>query len=144
MAKKSDNKRKIRICGYATKWGIAYAQDKRTSLVLKKGAFNESIKKLRKEIPILLWHDSKKPVGRLIKPITDDIGLLVEAEIYDTDTIRHIEGGGIRQFSISFDLLKAEYDITSGIEFILKALLYEVSVVTMGAGQNTSFEIMKD
>ena len=141
MAKKNKNK-PIRIIGYACKWGIAYAQDQRPSGVLKKGAFNESLKKLRKEVPILWMHDEKRPIGRLENFKDEEVGLLIEASIYDHEAIRHIKGGGTRQFSPCFSSSKMEYDYTFGIELIAKALLWEVSVCSMGAGANVGFQII--
>lgn len=144
MAKKSKNPKTIRIIGYACKWGVTYTQDGRPSIVLKKGAFNESLKKLRREVPILWMHDDKKPIGRLEDYKVDDIGLLVEASIYESDAIKHIKGGGTRQFSVCFSQSKSEHDHTFGIELVSKALLWEVSVCSMGAGSNVNFEISSE
>ena len=135
----------IKIEGYATKWHINTAQDGRPSYIFKhKNVFNKSIKKNRMEIPILLAHDMDKPVGRVIGAKSDEIGLIITAEIYDATTIKHIRGGGIRQYSICFSEIKSEYDLGSGIMIISEALLWEVTVCSIGAGQNCIFEILPD
>lgn len=95
---------------------------------------------------VLAFHDPTKPIGLTISHEIDDIGLKITAKISKVagDVISLIKEGILSAFSIGFMVKEANFDPNSGI-FVIKELeLFEVSVVSVPANQDTLFSIEKN
>jgi hypothetical protein len=130
--------------GYASTFGnIDRVKD-----VVVKGAFIESLKIM---IPELLWgHDwENPPIGVLTKCYEDDKGLYIEAKMpLDDDFVRgrivpQMKVGSIKTMSIGYSTDDYNYDENSGICYLMKLTLWEVSLVTIPANSQAIVTDMK-
>ena len=94
----------------------------------------------------LLWqHDAKNPLGRPLVMKEDDTGLYVEFAldpIPEADrALIQLKSGTINQGSIGFQYVwdKVEYDELKDAWVVGEIKLFEVSLVTIGANENTPF-----
>lgn len=113
--------------------------------VAVKGCFAKSIQERGPASPgnekiIHLWmHDRKEPIGRVVRMIEDDYGLLVRiafdvqvggrpAQIYG-----QIKSGTVRQFSYGFRYVwdKMEYDEKLEAVLMYECMLYETTSVSI-------------
>ena len=123
--------------------------------VLVRGAFAKSIQEhgpqsnSQQKIAYLFQHDMKNPIGRIIRMEEDEKGLYVEAEIDNISegdrVLTQYQSGTLNQHSIGFRYIwdKVEYDETTEAFIVKEVQLWEVSVVTLGANENTPFMGMK-
>lgn len=134
-----------------TGYGAIFGNKDRADDILIKGCFAKSIQERGPEslandkIIFLYMHDMKEPIGRISTIKEDDRGLYFEAIIDDVDrgnqTLKQLESGTLNQFSIGFRYVweKCEWD-ESGDAFIVKeVILYEISVVSIGANPETEY-----
>jgi len=124
--------------------------------VILPGAFAKSISEHGPEstsprkIAFLWQHDSKEPIGKITVLKEDEYGLYFEADIDNTakrnQAITQYQSGTLNQHSIGFRYIwdKMRYDEDQDAFVIAEVILYEGSVVTMGANENTPFLGMKD
>jgi HK97 family phage prohead protease len=98
---------------------------------------------------IFLGHDRDKTIGKGIRLEKRDDGLFLEAEIHadamDPKDFYRVKSGLLSMFSIGFRTLDGEWKEVDGREvwYITKALLLEVSVVSIPANSKSSFSVMK-
>jgi HK97 family phage prohead protease len=123
--------------------------------ILIKGCFAKSLQERgvasssNRKIAFLYQHDTKKPLGKFTKLEENDFGLYFEALISKIplgDTVlEQYKDGTLNQHSIGFKYIwdKMEYDEEQDAYIIKEVNLYEGSVVTMGANENTPFLGMK-
>jgi HK97 family phage prohead protease len=117
--------------GYASTYGnIDLGND-----IIEKGAFAEALKS-KMEIPILSQHDLRVPIGISQKLYEDEKGLIVEGRISkDTNAGRDMailmRDGVIKKMSIGFRVKEADYNQKNKTRIIKKALLHEISLVTI-------------
>lgn len=128
--------------------------------VVMPGAFTEALAKWAASsafLPVLFGHNMTDPdfnIGHVISAVEDEHGLLITAQLDLTSakalqTYKLLKGRRINQMSFAYDVLdgawieqtvdgeKAEY-------YELRRLdLYEVSVVTIGANQETEILAVK-
>lgn len=127
--------------------------------VVRKGAFAESLKEWTKSsnsLPVLYGHDFEDPfsnIGVVLEAKEDDRGLWVKGQI-DLDepkaakVYKLLKGGRLSQLSFAYDVLEgafvhAEQSKAAGEEELgdyyelRKLKLYEVSLVPIGANQET-------
>lgn len=130
--------------------------------IVMPGAFKADLERWAEKgdpIPLLFGHNMGDPdfnIGHLLSAEEDDVGLLVKAQI-DLDspkgpyTYKLLKERRISQMSFAFDVLdgarsqrpKADGDGENEV-FELKALkLHEVSVVPLGANQETDVLMVK-
>lgn len=112
--------------------------------IIVKGAFSKSIMERFDKLFFLNQHNWSEPLSRFKVLKEDDNGLYFESEpIPDTthgnNVIKLYEAGVLREHSIGFNTVKAEYDSETEIRHIKEVKLYEGSVVTLGANSNTPF-----
>ena len=127
--------------------------------VIVKGAFSKSISergpgsKTARKIAYLWQHDMKEPIGRFTLLEERDEGLYFEAEIDKFDlgdrVLEQYASGTLNQHSIGFMYVWERCEFVEEYEydgklykdvFMCKELkLFEGSVVTMGANENTPF-----
>lgn len=118
------------LSGYAS----IFAEKDMVNDVIEKGAFVDSLK-IR--MPKFLWgHDMKQPtLGVFTKLMEDDYGLYFEANMPKDDSyirdriIPQIKIGALDSFSIGFNIL--DHIMEKGLKIIKKALLFEISLVTI-------------
>ena len=99
-----------------------------------------------KKNPIVLGnHDYGNPIGKATEVLPKDNGLYIVAEISKSIGVMYelIKQGILKTFSIGFSVKDADYDSTTDI-FVIKDLeLYELSVVSVPANQNSIFSVRK-
>ena len=123
--------------------------------ILVKGCFAKSIQehgpgsKSDQKIAYLYMHNMDKPIGRITSLIEDDKGLYVEAILDDiekaNDVLKQYQSGTLNQHSIGFRYMwdTVEYDEAQDAYIVKEVQLWEVSVVTLGANENTPFMGLK-
>lgn len=123
--------------------------------VIVKGAFAKSLNDrgvhstTARKIAYLYQHDITRPIGRFKTLIEDDHGLYFEAELDNiplaNDVLEQYKSGTLNQHSIGFRAIwdKAEYDDKTKTLYYKEVDLFEGSVVTLGANENTPFVGLK-
>ncbi|ASR83176.1 head maturation protease [Arthrobacter phage Abidatro] len=124
--------------------------------VVQPGAFTESLKEWADSgnlLPVLFGHNMSDPeynIGHVVSAVEDEKGLRVVAQL-DLETpkglatYRLLKGRRISQMSFAYDVLDASWGELDGMEVLeLKRLkVYEVSVVPIGANQETEILAVK-
>jgi HK97 family phage prohead protease len=133
----------FKFSGYASTFGNI----DRVNDVVVRGAFIESLKEM---MPILLWqHEWHEPVGVFLKCQEEEKGLYVEAKMpLDDDFVRgrvvpQMKVGSIKSMSIGYSTENYTYDENSGITYLNKLKLWEVSLVTIPANSQAVITDMK-
>ncbi len=122
--------------------------------VVAKGAFTRTLKEWGEKglpIPVLWGHrldDPKYFIGAVKTAKEDDHGLKVDVELdADSPTAEHVrrllKSGAVAQMSFAFDVREsADVELDDGRKAreLRDLRLYEVSVVPIGANQDTSIE----
>lgn len=125
--------------------------------VVAKGAFEKDLKRWEESgnpIPLLFGHNMTDPdfnLGHVTDATEDDHGLLVTAQLdlenpKAMQTYRMLKGRRINQMSFAYDVLDAdEAEDDEGVKAnnLRELKLYEVSVVTIGANQETEVLAVK-
>jgi HK97 family phage prohead protease len=124
--------------------------------ILLKGCFAKSLAEhgpgaaSPRKIAYLYQHEMDEPIGRFTNLTEDDKGLYFEAEIDEIDTgddvLIQYASGTLNQHSIGFRYIwdKMEYDQATDSYIVKEVELFEGSVVTIGANENTPFQGFKD
>lgn len=125
--------------------------------VVVKGAFADTLDEWKGSgapIPLLWGHNMADPdynIGAVTDAVEDETGLLVTAQL-DMDSpkaaqvFRLVKSGRVNQMSFAFDVLDgADGETEDGQKaYLLKKIrLYEVSVVPIGANQQTEILTVK-
>lgn len=128
--------------------------------VVVKGAFADDLKEWDESgqnIPLLFGHNMSDPdfnLGHVVDAKEDDHGLLVTAQLdlenpKAAQVYRMLKGKRINQMSFAYDVIEAgeaERDVDGVKEHVYelrKLKTYEVSVVTIGANQETEVLAVK-
>ncbi|QGH74493.1 head maturation protease [Arthrobacter phage Kuleana] len=118
--------------------------------VVQPGAFADSLKEWEESenlLPVLFGHNMSDPeynIGHVISAVEDEKGLRVRAQL-DLETpkglatYRLLKGRRISQMSFAYDVLDGSWGEKDGREVynLHKLKVYEVSVVPIGANQET-------
>ena len=122
--------------GYASVYDVVDDGDE----IILKGAFAESLNewRIKGQMPALLWqHRSDPPIGIPTSITEDDHGLLVEGQLalktqQGAEAYELLKMGAISGLSVGFkcDAGNDTYDYKTGIRSIIKADLWEYSLVT--------------
>jgi HK97 family phage prohead protease len=95
--------------------------------------------------PIVLWqHDHRQPIGKTLSYEKRDNGLYVECEIFKdihNEAYQAIKNGVTKTFSIGFIGKDGYWDDESDTFFFTKTSLLEISVVSVPANQDATFEV---
>lgn len=124
--------------------------------IVVAGAFAESLKGWEESgnvIPLLFGHNMSDPdynIGAIVKAEEDEHGLLVTAQLdlespKGAQVYRLIKGRRVSQMSFAYEVLDAagaEQDGEAVVE-LRRLKLYEVSVVPIGANQETEITAVK-
>lgn len=127
-----NNNRIYCIEGYASVFNVV----DRSNEIIRKGAFL-SQNYIPGDIKLLWQHDITSPVGLVSSIIEDNFGLFISAEIiFNTNLALEakslVETSVIDSLSIGF-VSEEEKCNSMGQNEILKAKLYEISLVTFGS-----------
>lgn len=132
-------KNMVTICGYGN---VFCARDFHND-VINRGSFKESLDMHYKEnsMPHMLLEHKNYVCGQWSKAVEDDYGLRLEGVVNHDEKSLHvvekITNGSINGLSIGFYLLDAYRD--SGVRYITKAHLIEISLVTRPANDYSRF-----
>ena len=124
--------------------------------IVVKGAFANDLKRWEKSgnpIPLLFGHNMVDPdfnIGHVVSAEEDEFGLKVTAQL-DLESpkakavYRMLKGRRINQMSFAYDVVDGEQVKVKGADVyeIRDMKLYEVSVVTVGANQETEILSVK-
>ena len=124
--------------------------------VVAEGAFSETLAEWEKSpntLPLLFGHRMDDPdfnIGGIVEATEDAHGLFVRAQLdlenpKAAQVYRLLKGRRISQMSFAYDVLDGDYvNEPDGEKFeIRKVRLYEVSVVPIGANQDTEILTVK-
>lgn len=125
--------------------------------IVVKGAFANDLTRWEKSgnaIPLLFGHNMTDPdynIGSVIKAEEDSVGLKVTAQLdlenpKARQVYRMLKGRRINQMSFAYDVVDGEKGMSEDDEEVYKIndlRLYEVSVVTVGANQETEVLAVK-
>jgi HK97 family phage prohead protease/HK97 family phage major capsid protein len=96
--------------------------------------------------PILLaFHNHSKPAGKVTELTVDQNGLKIKAEVhsFQKEVYDAVKNGVLKAFSIGASIKDLIYDRDNDV-FVIKDLeLYEVSVVSVPANQDSLFSVSK-
>lgn len=122
--------------------------------LLVKGCFAKSISdrgpesSTNRKIAFLWQHDMRDPIGKILKMEEREDGAYAVVQLSDFDAVPNakraycqLQDGVLNQFSFGYNYIwdKMEYDEEKDA-FIVKELnLHEVSVVTLGANEETEY-----
>ena len=139
-----DTKKRI-VTGYLSSF-----IDKKDSYgdIIVKGAFTKSIQERKAQIFFLNQHNWEQPHGKFNVLMEDNKGLFFESEplvdaTYSSDVIKLYEAGIIKEHSIGYNTVNADYDGETETRYLKELKLYEGSNVTLGANPDTPFMGMK-
>lgn len=122
--------------------------------LLVKGCFAKSINdrgpesSTNRKIAFLWQHDMRDPIGKIMKIEERDDGAYATVQLSDFDAVPNakrayyqLQEGTLNQFSFGFNYIwdKMEYDEEKDTFIIMEVKLYEISVVTMGANEETEY-----
>lgn len=129
--------------------GLASTNDEdRSGDIIASDAWKDkdALKNYLKNPIVLAFHDMARPIGKTIAHEVVKNGLAITAKISKSagDIISLIKEGILSAFSIGFMIKDADFDPESGIFMIKKLELFEVSVVSIPANQNTLFSLEKN
>ena len=132
--------KKLKIAGYAN----TTSKD-RTKDIIVPEAWVHGVKNFRKNPVLLYQHNRSDAIGRVSKVTVDRNGLYIEAEIssakQEIQTL--IKDGALKAFSVGFLPKKVSYDRKTDTNFIKSLDLFEISVVSVPANQDSLFSIRK-
>ena len=118
------------IEGIASAFGnVDYGNDR-----VLKGAFSKSVQ-AKPSVPMLLFHDMRRPIGRWSKITERDDGLSVEGKISTktrdgSEAYELAKDGALAGLSIGYDPLRKRMD--GKVRELIELDLHEVSLVTIG------------
>lgn len=122
--------------------------------LLVKGCFAKSINdrgpesSTNRKIAFLWQHDMRDPIGKILKIEEREDGAYATVQLSDFDAVPNakrayyqLQEGTLNQFSFGFNYIwdKMEYDEEKDAFIIMEVKLYEISVVTMGANEETEY-----
>lgn len=155
---KADGLSEGEFIGYASVFGN---KDSYGDVVLK-GAFDTSLQEWERSglsIPVLWGHNMSDPdynLGECLTAVEDDHGLKVHVKLdlecpKAASTYRLLKGGRVNQMSFSYKVIDGAYIMPEGDEYtyrdayyeLRELQLFEVSVVPIGANQETEILAVK-
>lgn len=123
--------------------------------IVMPGAFSDTLSEWKSSgnyIPLLWGHDFSLhgDIGYVVDAVEDEKGLLVTAQLdlEDADgqkAYRRIKGRRVNQMSFAYDVIDGGFEKSGDEEFyaLRKLKLHEVSVVMVGANQETEILAVK-
>ena len=131
----------LTIKGYANTVSKDRTGDVIVSEAWTKGGMDDYLKN-----PIILaFHDYSRPVGTTVDYNVTDKGLEIVAEISKAagEVYNLIKDGVLKTFSVGFSIKDADYEKEDDTFYIKDLSLYEISVVSVPANQDSTFSLAK-
>lgn len=113
--------------------------------IIVKGAYAKTLKERRDQILFLHQHNWDTPFGGFDELEEDEKGLrfvsapFVKGVSFHEDALKLYEAGVYKEHSVGFITVKAENEEETRTRYIKEIKLYEGSVVTIGANDQTPF-----
>lgn len=159
-ARQSDDGATLTLRGYATSWDTPYDVAGGAPFgwveTVAAGSFDRSLRE-RDDVRLLVNHDADTAAGvplartrsRTLELTADSLGLLVVAELDARRTVvadlrSALDRGDIDEMSISFQVLRQEWNADYTTRTIKEARLFDVSVVTFPANPATIVQTESD
>ena len=141
VGKSHENEDRLTIKGYAN----TVSKDRAGDVIVKEAWENGAMDDYLKNPIVLAFHDYSRPVGTTIEHSVTDKGLEIVAEISKAagEVYNLIKDGVLKTFSVGFSIKDADYDREEDTFFIKDLSLYEISVVSVPANQNSTFSLAK-
>lgn len=131
----------LTIKGYANTVSKDRSGDVIVAEAWTKGGMDDYLKN-----PIILaFHDYSRPVGTAVDYNVTDKGLEIVAEISKAagEVYNLIKDGVLKTFSVGFSIKDADYEKEDDTFYIKDLSLYEISVVSVPANQDSTFSLAK-
>lgn len=133
-----DEKSRI-VSGILANWNKDSHND-----IIEEGAFNKTLLERKDKILFLNQHVWKEPHGFFAELEAKPTGLHFVSNplpntSFSNDALELYARGIIKEHSIGFEVIKADYDRDDDIRYIKEIKLWEGSNVTLGANPNTPF-----
>jgi HK97 family phage prohead protease len=131
----------LTIKGYAN----TVSKDRTGDVIVKEAWEKGGMDDYLKNPIILAFHDYSRPVGTTVDYNVTDKGLEIVAEISKAagEVYNLIKDGVLKTFSVGFSIKDADYDKEQDTFFIKDLSLYEISVVSVPANQDSTFSLAK-
>lgn len=116
--------------------------------VIPSGAWKKpgALDNYKKNPIVLAFHNHSMPVGKCVDlEVRDNQGLYVKCEISSAEEkiYRLIKEGVLKTFSVGFMIKDAEYNSEMDTFLITEVELFEISVVSVPANQDSTFSVAK-
>ena len=133
-----------RFAGYAS---VFHLVDNHQDMVIP-GAFRETIKGRTHEIKLLWQHDSKTPIGVIREMFEDQTGLYIEGQLMlELEKAREahalLQKRVLSGLSIGYSPVRYTQDPETGIRQLKQIHLWEVSLVTFPANEESRISVVK-
>lgn len=120
--------------GYASVYNIT---DNHNDIIIN-GAFAKSINNGVSDIKLLWQHDTSQPIGSFTYINEDEYGLYVEGRLMlnlvkAREAFSLLNEGVVESLSVGFQVEESNFDYENNIRYIIKAKLFEISLVTFPA-----------
>jgi HK97 family phage prohead protease/HK97 family phage major capsid protein len=131
----------LTIKGYAN----TVSKDRSGDVIVKEAWEKGGMDDYLKNPIVLAFHDYSRPVGTTVDYNVTDKGLEIVAEISKAagEVYNLIKDGVLKTFSVGFNLKEADYDREDDTFYIKDLELYEISVVSVPANQDSVFSLEK-
>lgn len=131
----------LTIKGYAN----TVSKDRSGDVIVKEAWQKGGLDNYLKNPVILAFHDHSRPIGSTVDYNITDKGLEIVAEISKSagEVYNLIKEGILKTFSVGFSIKDADYDRSEDTFFIKDLELFEVSVVSIPANQDSTFSLAK-
>jgi len=131
----------LTIKGYAN----TVSKDRTGDVIVKEAWEKGGMDDYLKNPIILAFHDYSRPVGTTVDYNVTDKGLEIVAEISKAagEVYNLIKDGVLKTFSVGFSIKDADYEKEDDTFYIKDLSLYEISVVSVPANQDSTFSLAK-
>lgn len=120
--------------------------------IIRKGAFSDTLQSWEEKsaLPALLWmHDLSQPLGTYTDMREDSKGLYVEGQLLINDdplakkAFAHMKAGSVSGLSVGFQTKDYEFDHSNNTRIIKAVDLFEISLVSLPANDETRITNIK-
>ena len=141
VVEKDGKSETLTIKGYAN----TVSKDRTGDVIVKEAWTKGGMDDYLKNPIILAFHDYSRPVGTAVDYNVTDKGLEIVAEISKAagEVYNLIKDGVLKTFSVGFSIKDADYEKDVDTFFIKDLSLYEISVVSVPANQDSTFSLAK-
>ena len=141
VVEKDGKSETLTIKGYAN----TVSKDRTGDVIVKEAWTKGGMDDYLKNPIILAFHDYSRPVGTAVDYNVTDKGLEIVAEISKAagEVYNLIKDGVLKTFSVGFSIKDADYEKEDDTFYIKDLSLYEISVVSVPANQDSVFSLAK-